>query len=94
MKTVTEDQVVSLMEDLRARERDALRDLAKDVDAGRFAPQQTARLFRFEREGPRKVAPKARDGKVVSLAESRASLNARRTKRGFFVYATDAPQPA
>lgn len=94
MKTITEDQVLSLMEGLRARERDALRDLARAVDAGALKPAGSAKIFDFARGTRRAHGQQKASGEVVSLAASRAARNARATSRGVFVYATEGPTPA
>lgn len=94
MKAITDEDVVSLMKDLKKREEKARETLDLQMEVGQFAPAQSATVFNFEAPKRKNGSVPRAVGEVISIAASRAAQNAKKTKRGIFVYATEAPQPA
>jgi hypothetical protein len=90
MKPITEDQVLSLMKGVEAREKSARRRLSNSVQHLESGGQMTARVLKYtpietdDRELPSSCAH------PVALDKVRAARKARRAVQGYFFYTLGA----
>jgi len=86
MKPITDDQILSLMKGLEAREKRAMKCLAAaTVDPSAHSGQATARVFAFK-AGPmaqsmRRLIP----ADIIPLGAERAAKNDHKTIHGRFI---------
>ncbi|MDD9921869.1 MAG: hypothetical protein OXQ92_06265 [Boseongicola sp.] len=91
MTPITEDQVLSLMKGLEARERAAMKNLKGKVPASAAGGSSTARILPIEAKPVRRlVSEEQTRGDVVALENARQKRRERRTIHGQFIFRADA----
>ncbi|MBT8459496.1 MAG: hypothetical protein KJN60_07510 [Boseongicola sp.] len=92
MTPVTEDQVLSLMKGLEAREKRAMKRLvAASDDLSSYPGRATARVFAFEGAAAKQSVRRLVPADIIPLAQEQKAQAAQKTIHGRFVALVPKP---